>query len=62
MGWTSSEMHKNIINKKDQSLLLLKASKYQFVHLIAECVGWKKLWDNSHQGNEEPREGDFRKV
>ena len=22
----------NIINKKDQSLLLLKASKYQFVH------------------------------
>ena len=37
----------NIINKKDQSLLLLKASKYQFVHLIAECVGWKKLWDNA---------------
>ena len=26
---------------------LAVASKYQFVHLIAECVGWKKLWDNA---------------
>ena len=21
--------------------------KYQFVHKIAECVGWKKLWDHA---------------
>ena len=36
-----------IINKKDQLLLLQKVSKYQFVHKIAECVGWKKLWDHA---------------
>ena len=36
-----------IINKKDQLLLLQKISKYQFVHKIAECVGWKKLWDHA---------------
>ena len=36
-----------IINKKDQLLLLEKISKYQFVHKIAECVGWKKLFDHA---------------
>jgi hypothetical protein len=36
-----------IINKKDQLLLLQKVSKHQFVHKIAECVGWKKLWDHA---------------
>ena len=34
------------INKKDQLLLLQKVCKHQFVHKIAECVGWKKLWDH----------------
>ena len=38
---------KKFINKKDQMLLLQKASKYQFIHKIAECVGWKKLWDHA---------------
>ena len=36
-----------IINKKDQLLLLEKISKYQFMHKIAECVGWKKLWNHA---------------
>ena len=35
------------INKKDQMLLLQKASKYQFIHKITECVEWKKLWDQA---------------
>ncbi|CAI8053052.1 hypothetical protein GBAR_LOCUS29018 [Geodia barretti] len=37
----------NIISKKGQLLLLQKVSKHQFVHKIAECVGWKKLWDHA---------------
>ena len=55
-----------IINKKDQLLLLQKISKYQFVHKIAECVGWKKLWDHAldHgpsviKGMKKPFEGDY---
>ena len=36
-----------IINKKDQLLLLQKVSKHQFVYKIAECVGWKKLWEHA---------------
>lgn len=32
------------INKKDKCC---KASKYQFIHKITECVGWKKLWDQA---------------
>ena len=35
------------INKIDQSLLLQKISKYPSLHKIAECIGWKKLWDNA---------------
>ena len=35
------------IRKKDQSLLLHKVSKYPSLHKIAECVGWKKLWDDA---------------
>ena len=35
------------INKKDQALLLTKVSSYQYLHKIAECVGWKKLWDHA---------------
>ena len=35
------------INKIDQSLLLQKAFKYPSLHKIAECIGWKKLWDNA---------------
>ena len=33
------------IIKKDQTLLLAKVSNYQYLHEIAECVGWK-LWDH----------------
>ena len=36
-----------IVNRKEQLLLLQKVSKHQFVHKIAECVGWKKLWDHA---------------
>ena len=32
---------------KDQTLLLAKVSNYQYLHKIAECVGWKKLWDSA---------------
>ena len=35
------------INKIDQLLLLQKISKYPSLHKIAECIGWKKLWDNA---------------
>ena len=35
------------INKIDQSLLLQNISKYPSLHKIAECIGWKKLWDNA---------------
>ena len=35
------------IIKKDQALLLTKASNYHHLHKIAECVGWKKLWDHA---------------
>ena len=35
------------INKIDQSLLLQKIFKYPSLHKIAECIGWKKLWDNA---------------
>ena len=37
----------NYIDKKDQTLLLDKVSYYQYLHKIAECVGWKKLWDHT---------------
>ena len=35
------------INATDQALLLDKVSNYQYLHEIAECVDWKKLWDNT---------------
>ena len=64
MGLTSSEMHKRSSTR--MTMLLIKVSKHQFVHKIAECVGWKKLWDHAldHgpsviKGNEEPCEGDY---
>ena len=47
MDWTSSEMHKRSFYKKDILLLLQKVSKHQFVHKIAEYVGWKMLWGHA---------------
>lgn len=35
------------INKTDQTLLLGKVSNHQYLHKIAECEGWKKLWDHA---------------
>ena len=36
------------IIKKDQALLMAKVSdNYQHLYKIAECVGWKKLWDQA---------------
>lgn len=37
---------KSII-KKDQQLLLQKASRYPFIIQIAKKVGWKRLWDEA---------------
>ena len=36
----------NIISKKDRTLLLNKGSTHNHLCLIAESVGWKKLWDH----------------
>ena len=33
------------IIKQDCTLILSKESKFYCFHLIAESVGWKKLWD-----------------
>ena len=41
MAWTLSRAH----HQENQMLLLAKVSNYQYLHEIAECVGWKKLWD-----------------
>ena len=35
------------ILREDRTLLLDKVSKYQHLHKIAECVGWKKVWDQA---------------
>ena len=37
----------NIISKKDCTLLLSKGSTHYHLCLIAESVGWKKLWDHA---------------
>ena len=41
MAWTSLERHKSTSSRK------AKVSNYQYLHKIAECVGWKRLWDNA---------------
>ena len=33
------------ITKKDQALLLNQGSKYYYLHLIAESISWRGLWD-----------------
>ena len=33
------------ITKKDQALLLNQGSKYYYLHLIAESIGWRRLQD-----------------
>lgn len=45
--WRSSKLHKKYINAKDQAPLLNKVSNSQYLYKIAECMGWKKLWDHA---------------
>ena len=33
------------ITKKDRALLSNQGSKYYYLHLIAESIGWRRLWD-----------------
>ena len=35
------------ITKKDQALLLAEVSKYHHLHMIAQVIGWRKLWDHA---------------
>ena len=40
-------MHKNSSTKISNVTAHKASSKYQFIHKITECAGWKKLWDQA---------------
>ena len=40
------EAEKYII-KKDQALLLAEVSQYHHLHMIAQAIGWRELWDDT---------------
>lgn len=46
-GHAITKKAQKVIVKKDQVLLLEKASKYPSLIQIAEGVGWKRLWDEA---------------